>query len=136
MVELIRARRLRKRVTKQFPHLSRTGTVLTTKDLKRDEEIKALEKQIDMLLTRSMLTNLYMTISILPQEPEFFASDDSMRLTTMGRMAIRKLIEDEKARRFEIRTRWVTKLILPLLAAIIGIIGALTGLVAVLQHKK
>jgi hypothetical protein len=136
MFELIRSRRLRKRVTKQFPHLSRTGTVLTTKDLKRDEEIKALEKQIDMLLTRSMLKNLYMYDLDLPQEPEFFVSDDSMRLTTMGRMAIRKLIEDEKARRFEIRTRWVTKLILPLLAAIIGIIGALTGLVAVLQHKK
>src|SRR5208283_892810 len=56
--------------------------------------------------------------------------------TPKGRAHVRKLIDEEKARRFEVKTRWVTKLIIPLLAALIGIIGALTGLVAVLQHKK
>jgi len=49
---------------------------------------------------------------------------------------LRKLVDAEKARRFEIKTLWVTKFWLPLLAALVGIIGALTGLAAVLQHKK
>jgi len=57
-------------------------------------------------------------------------------LTSRGRAHVRKLIDEERGRRFEVKTRWVTKLILPLLAALIGIIGAITGLVAVLQHKK
>jgi hypothetical protein len=57
-------------------------------------------------------------------------------LTSTGRAGLRKLIDEEKARRFEVKTRWVTKFILPLVAALIGIIGALTGLVAILQHKK
>jgi hypothetical protein len=57
-------------------------------------------------------------------------------LTSYGRHEVRKLIDAEKARRFEVKTLWVTKFWLPLLAALIGIIGAATGLVAVLQHKK
>lgn len=57
-------------------------------------------------------------------------------LTPKGRHHLRKLIDAEKARRFEVRTLWVTKFWLPLLAALVGIIGALTGLMAVLQHKK
>jgi hypothetical protein len=42
----------------------------------------------------------------------------------------------EKARRFEVKTLWVTKIILPLAGVLVGIIGALTGLVAVFQHWK
>lgn len=53
-----------------------------------------------------------------------------------GRAHVRKLIDEEKSRRFEVKTLWVTKFWLPLLAALVGIIGALTGLVAVLEHKK
>lgn len=56
-------------------------------------------------------------------------------LSSRGRSHVRKLIDEEKARRFEVRTRWVTRLILPLLAALVGVIGALTGLIAVLRHK-
>jgi hypothetical protein len=56
--------------------------------------------------------------------------------TPKGRAHVRKLIDEERARRFDVKTRWVTKLILPVLAALIGIIGAITGLVAVLQHRK
>jgi|SRR5580704_9697534 hypothetical protein len=57
-------------------------------------------------------------------------------LNVSGRFYLRTLIDQEKARRFEVKTLWVTKFWIPLLAAGIGIIGALTGLVAVLQHKK
>jgi hypothetical protein len=59
-----------------------------------------------------------------------------MWFTSKGRAHVRKLIDEEKARRFEVKTLWVTKFWIPLLAALIGIIGALTGLVAIWQHKK
>jgi hypothetical protein len=52
-----------------------------------------------------------------------------------GRTYLRKLIDEEKSRRFEVKTLWVTKFWLPLLAALVGIIGALTGLFAVMHRK-
>ena len=55
--------------------------------------------------------------------------------TPKGRAYVRKLIDEEKERRFNVKTLWVTKLIIPIASLLIGIIGALTGLVAVL-HKK
>jgi hypothetical protein len=57
-------------------------------------------------------------------------------LTAAGRHQLRTSIDLEKSRRFEVKTLWVTKIILPLAGVLVGIIGALTGLVAVLQHKK
>jgi hypothetical protein len=68
----------------------------------------------------------------------WFHDEENPRIwfTPKGRAHVRKLIDEEKGRRFEVKTRWVTKFILPFLTALIGIIGALTGLVAVLQHKK
>ena len=57
-------------------------------------------------------------------------------LTSHGRAKVRSLVDAERSRRFEAKTLWLTKFWLPLLAALVGIIGALTGFVAVLQHKK
>jgi hypothetical protein len=57
-------------------------------------------------------------------------------LTMATRAQLRRLIDEEKARRFDVKTRWITRIILPIIAALVGIIGSLTGLVAVLQHKK
>jgi hypothetical protein len=63
-------------------------------------------------------------------------ADQSLLLTFRGRSYLRERIDKEKMRRFEVKTLWVTKFWIPLLAASIGIIGALTGMFAVLQHKK
>lgn len=57
-------------------------------------------------------------------------------LSAQGRFELRKKIDEEKTRRFNVQTLWVTKFWVPLLAALVGIIGALTGLAAVLQHRK
>lgn len=72
-------------------------------------------------------------------QKEFWDRDEqdgevSTWLNVNGRAHVRKLIAEERARRFESRMLWVTKFWLPLLAALVGIIGALTGLFAVL-HK-
>ena len=69
------------------------------------------------------------------REREFFGVKFQM-LTPHGRSVLRPKIDAEKARRFEVKTLSVAKFWLPLLAALVGILGALTGLVAVLQHKK
>lgn len=63
-------------------------------------------------------------------------ADLSIFLTFRGRAFLRQRIDAEKTRRFEVKTLWVTKFWLPLLAAFVGIIGALTGLFAVLLHRK
>jgi hypothetical protein len=68
-------------------------------------------------------------------EKQFFGIKFQV-LSPRGRSVLRSKIDAEKARRFEVRTLWVTKFWLPLLAALVGIIGALTGLVAVLRHTK
>lgn len=71
-------------------------------------------------------------------EPELWSDKEVLGvkfrvLSPRGRSVVRSKIDAEKARRFEINTLWVTKLILPLLAACVGIIGALTGLIAILR---
>lgn len=62
--------------------------------------------------------------------------DGSLILLFQGRSYLRELIDKEKSRRFDVGTRWMTKIIHSLLTLLIGVIGALTGLVAVFQHKK
>ena len=57
-------------------------------------------------------------------------------LTMATRATLRRLIDEEKARRFEVKTLWVTKFILPILGGLVGVIGALTGLFAVLHQRK
>jgi hypothetical protein len=63
-------------------------------------------------------------------------NDQSLILKFRGRAFLRERIDKEKTRRFEVKTLWVTKIILPLAGVLVGIIGALTGLFAILQHKK
>jgi hypothetical protein len=51
---------------------------------------------------------------------------------TQGPICWRKLIDDENGRCFEVTTRWV-KLLLPIVAALAGLVGVITGLVPVLK---
>lgn len=59
---------------------------------------------------------------------------DRKYLSMPIRSQLRRLIDEEKSRRFEVKMLWVTKFILPILGALVGVIGAITGLVAVLRH--
>jgi hypothetical protein len=51
--------------------------------------------------------------------------------TSKGRAQVRKLIHEEKTRRFEAKSRWI-----PLLSVLLGIISTSTALVALLQQRK
>jgi hypothetical protein len=102
------------------------------------------QEVIDKAIQQLMFERLFDASQVLDIELPPFSDaqiwesdeDGKVRFTTKGRTLLRKLIDEEKARRFDVKTLWVMKLILPLIAALVGIIGALTGLFAVLQHKK
>jgi hypothetical protein len=105
-------------------------------------EYKDAKRNMERELSMSLLTEAdELDIELPPNTDHEIWSAGQMKedaitlLTTRGRSKIRALIDAEKARRFEVKTLWVTKFWLPLLAALVGIIGALTGLVAVLRHK-
>jgi hypothetical protein len=57
-------------------------------------------------------------------------------LTPKGRLNIRKAIDEEKIRRREVAAWWWKTIWVPLVTALIGLTGALTGLIAVLRHGK
>jgi hypothetical protein len=63
-------------------------------------------------------------------------TDQSLFLKFRGRAYLRERIDKEKTRRFEVKTLWITRFWLPLLAALVGLIGAATGFVAVWRHGK
>jgi hypothetical protein len=71
----------------------------------------------------------------LPDDPACWNTIDEFAqnaLTPFGRATSRKRIDEEKGRRFEVRSRWI-KLLTPIIAAVAGLIGTITGLVAVLK---
>jgi hypothetical protein len=97
-------------------------------------------QDIEIFLTDQLCDELFKFDLAIPsqRDEEIWEHDDANRywLTPLGRNSLRKLIDAEKARRFEVKTLWVTKFWLPLFAALVGIIGAITGFVAVLRHTK
>ena len=105
-------------------------------------KLDAIDFQIDSFRSNELVRQaLELDIEVPFDDPkcwrerEFFGVKFHM-LTPHGRSVLRPKIDAEKARRFEVKTLLVAKFWLPLLAAVVGILGALTGLVAVLQHKK
>jgi hypothetical protein len=104
-------------------------------------EVREIERELDMEQSRQLFDKARAldVDTPKPSDNEMWNSDNNIGriwLTYKGRATVRKAIDEERARRFDVKTRWVTKLILPLLAAVIGIIGAITGLVAVLRYTK
>jgi hypothetical protein len=53
-------------------------------------------------------------------------------LSSKGRSIVRKRIHEEKVRRFELKSRWI-QILTPILAALAGVVGTVTGLVAVIK---
>ena len=104
----------------------------------REHELRTLDDEINAMASDNLWDNARAFDVEIPMDAEFWDRDDNRDrgfLNAKGRTAIRKLIDEEKTRRFEVKTRWVTKIILPLAGVLVGIIGALIGLVAAL-HKK
>ena len=65
--------------------------------------------------------------------------DESARprfLTVKGRLTLRRAIDEEKTRRRDVAAWWWKTVIIPGLAAATGLVGALTGLLAIVRHAK
>lgn len=56
-------------------------------------------------------------------------------LSPKGRACLRKLIDEEKTRRRQVKAWWVTNVIVPVGTLAVGILGALAALFAIL-HKE
>jgi hypothetical protein len=104
-------------------------------------EVRDVEREIDCQIGRHLFDvarSLDVEIPSRSDSEMWTTRDDDMRvwLSSKGRAKVRKSVDEEKARRFEVKTQWVTRLILPLLGLLIGVLGAITGLIAVLHQKK
>jgi hypothetical protein len=103
----------------------------------RSESLERLHKLISHEMTRRLLQTAahYDIEEPVADEDDFWYTDPkwSRCLTPTGRFHLRKLIDEEKTRRREVKAWWWKTIILPALTSGIGIIGALTGLVAVLK---
>ncbi len=99
-----------------------------------------IDNQISHILDNDMRQEAQeLDIAFPPVEDrEMWAQDydQSLILTFRGRSYLRERMDKEKQRRFDVKTMWLIKFWFPLLGALIGIIGSLTGLVAVIRHVK
>ena len=103
-------------------------------------ELNEVDEKVAIFYTRKLLTEAgKLDVEVPPFKLDvgywqFGEHSMAAVLTPKGRSYLRMLIDKEKARRFEVKVRWV-KLLLPLITALAGLIGVLTGLFAVLhQH--
>jgi len=105
------------------------------------DEIEDIEKAIEFTISENLrreARSLDVELPAFPASGLWFddAEREQIWLRPEGRELVRKRIYEEKARQFEIKTLWLTRFWLPLLAALVGIIGAATGLIAVWHHGK
>lgn len=110
-------------------------------DAQEYSQVSELERTMDQEASLRLLDiarDLDVVVPTLESEGIWVQDPNTGRiwLSSHGRSMVRKLVDDERARRLEGKTRWITRLILPLLAGVVAILGALTGLIAVWQHGK
>ena len=144
MFELWKLKRSRNRVTKAYAKDLRR---LVKNKAPQDEryaleaqeyfELQEVDRMIDIELSDRLFrtaNRLDVNIPPLKDGTMWFTDEHTRRiwLTPNGRLTTRKLIDEEKGRRFEVTTRWI-KLLLPIITAVAGLLGVIIGLVAVLR---
>lgn len=146
MFDLWRLRRRRRKVIRYYDNIRRKlqkdpktkAADLEELDTTASGELDDQEDSINAFLSDEIWEDARKYDIEIPRGHEhwqesLFGNRSYLNMAT--RAQLRRLIDEEKARRFEAKTLWVTKFWVPLLAALVGIIGALTGLVAVLHHR-
>ena len=96
--------------------------------------IRELEKEIDQIVGLHLSHEARsLDVETPPVTDKGMWDEEFGRIwfTSKGRAHVRKLIHEEKTRRFEAKSRWI-----PLLSVLLGIISTSTALVALLQQKK
>jgi len=151
MLELWKLGRERKRVEKRHQeHLAklRSDPQTTSGDYNAAEyeqhlDLTRVDDSIEYLLSQRIRSKAELFDVPLPpfSDNTMWKQDEEdgevmLWLNANGRSAVRKLIYEEKTKRFEAKTLWLVRFWLPLVASLVGVIGALTGLFAVLRHTK
>jgi hypothetical protein len=146
MFEIWRLHRERRRIIAKAEEIRIEGK--RTGDLRKAllagadcyQACKNIDDRVDWILDQSIRQEAQELDIAMPSVEDLAMwrrdEEQNLYLSPQGRFHLRKRIDEEKARRFEVKTLWVTKIILPIAGVVVGIIGALTGLVAVMQHKK
>jgi hypothetical protein len=103
--------------------------------------MREMEEAIDFRVSIKLLDKARAVDADIPpnEEKEMWHrnhEESLIWLTAKGRAAVRKSIDEERTRRREMQAWWWKSVILPALSTIIGILGAVTGLVAVLRKGK
>jgi hypothetical protein len=102
------------------------------------QELQEVDREIDMEMSDLLFREAKrLDVDIPPVRDGmiWFTDEHTKRvwLTPRGRYTVRKLVDEEKGRRFEVATRWV-KLLLPIITALAGLLGVIAGLVAVAKR--
>ena len=101
---------------------------------------KTYENEISMVRSRRLLDEADAYDVAVPNHARTWEHDEDSNapdgpywLSSDGRAHVRKLISEEKKRRFEEKTQWVIKVIVPIIVALAGVLGAATGFVLALR---
>lgn len=145
MGKLEKLRRERARLVEKF--IPNINELMRTKDHNKmkellgdhDKELDNLDWQIEEIQSDELIQRAeHLDIEAPdPDDDEMWFSTPMVKgiLSPPGRLYLRKLIDEEEIRRREVKAWWWKTIILPAFTLTIGLIGAITGLVAVLHHK-
>lgn len=141
MFELWKLKRLRKNVFTDYE--KRVAKLLKADPPKawalmaeEYQEVQSLDDRIDVMMSEAIRWEAKeLDVEVPPVDNGEMWKRDQLNflyLTPKGRSHLRRLIDEEKTRRFDVWAKWV-KLLLPIITAVAGLIGVITGLVAVLR---
>jgi hypothetical protein len=99
----------------------------------RFRKIRAIDRRLAELASRRIIEQAQKLDIPIPSIEQ--GVDQEYEETTEFRSDLRKLIDEEKMRRREVMGWWWTRIIIPITTLLIGLAGAITGLVSVLHRK-
>ena len=148
MFFLYRFQRRRRSIEKEFDAalFALEGNKTEADQNERDELANQFQQRLDhvdlnieLVRTSRLIVGAQALELQVPRgnDPEMWNSVSNRRvLSPKGRSYLRKLIDDEKTRRRDVRAWWWKNVLIPAITALTGLAGVITGLIAVLHAKK
>lgn len=124
------------RETKKLKARNAERSVFQELEWSEQEAVKDLEQGLDYIEgTRLFRLARKFDVEVPPLTDAEIWYDDTGEsgyawFTSRGRALIGKQIDEVRARRFEVKTQWVTKIIIPLASLLIAFLGLFVGLFA------
>lgn len=146
MFELSRLMRRLGRLEREF-NVKRAGALrefgpgssqVAAVDAAHSRELSKLHVDIALHHSERLIREAFAFDVVLPKDDAGWLIHPNGRkaLNFPGRSIVRKQIDEERVRRREVRAWWWKNAIIPALAAITGLVGVVTGLIAVIESRK